>query len=79
MKMTGLAAGARPLAAAAFAFPAPSQAQVRAGDVYGGRDSRVHRDTGYGFDQTYRIGYQKGVEDGQKRGGRTARRATTGA
>jgi hypothetical protein len=69
MKMTGFAAGTL-LAAAAFAFPAPSQAQVRVGDVLGGRDSRVHGDTGYGFDQTYRIGYEKGVEDGQKRGGK---------
>ena len=69
MKMTGLAAGAL-LAAAAFAFPAPSQAQGRAGDVFGGRDSRDHRDIGYGFDQTYRIGYEKGFEDGQKRGGK---------
>src|SRR5687768_2523218 len=69
MKMTGFAAGTL-LAAAAFAFPAPSQAQVRVGDVRGDRDSRIHRDSGYGFDQTYRIGYEKGFEDGQKRGGR---------
>src|SRR3970282_2003036 len=48
-------------------------AQVRGGDVFGGRggrDSRVYRDTGSGFDNTYRIGYEKGLEGGQKSGGK---------
>jgi hypothetical protein len=67
MKMTWVATGAL-AAAAAFAFPAPSQAQARIGDVFGGRDSRVSRDGRYGFGDTYRIGYDKGIEDGQKRG-----------
>ena len=43
MKMTWVATGAL-VAAAAFALPAPSQAQVRVGDVFGGRNSRVSRD-----------------------------------
>jgi hypothetical protein len=69
MKMTWVATGAL-VAAAAFAFPAGSSAQGRRGDVFGGRDGRVSRDgdAGYGLGDTYRIGYQKGVEDGQKRG-----------
>jgi hypothetical protein len=70
MKMTGFAAGTL-MAAAVFAIPASSEAQVRGGDVFGGRggrDSRVYRDTGNGYDNTYRIGYDRGFEDGQKGG-----------
>jgi len=65
MKMTGLAAGAL-MAAAAFAFPAPSQAQVL-GDIFGGGDSRASRDDRYGYEDAYRIGHDRGFEDGQKR------------
>ena len=66
MKMTRVATGAL-VAAAAFAFPAQSQAQGRIGDVFGGRgDSRVSRDARYGYGDTYRIGHDKGVEDGLK-------------
>jgi hypothetical protein len=72
MKMTWMATGAL-VAAAAFAIPAPSQAQVRVGDIFGGRDSRdsrVSRDARYGYGDTYRIGYDRGIEDGQKSGGK---------
>lgn len=65
MKMTGLAAGAL-LAAATFAFPAPSQAQVL-GDIFGGGDSRASRDDRYGYEDAYRIGHDKGYQDGLKR------------
>ena len=64
MKMTVIAAGAL-MAAAVLAFPAPSQAQV---DVFGGRDSRASRDDRYGNQDAYRIGYDKGYQDGQERG-----------
>jgi hypothetical protein len=66
MKMTGLAAGTL-LAAAAFAFPAPSQAQVL-GDVFAGGDSRAPRDDRYGYADAYRTGYDRGFEDGLKHG-----------
>lgn len=72
MKMTGLAAGTL-LAAAAFVFPAPSQAQVQ-DDVFGGRDSRASRDDRYAHEDAYRIGHDKGHQDGLERGvkGRSA-------
>ena len=66
MKMTGFAA-ATLLAAAAFAFPVPSQAQVL-GDIFGTSDRRASRDDGYGYRDAYRIGYDRGFEDGMKRG-----------
>jgi hypothetical protein len=66
MKMTGLAAGTL-LAVAAFGFPAPSQAQVL-GDVLGGGDPRASRDDRYGYADTYRIGYDKGFQDGLDHG-----------
>ena len=68
MKMTGLAAGAL-MAAAAFAFPAPSQAQVL-GDIFGGGDSRASRDDRYGYQDAYRIGHDKGYQDGLERAGK---------
>jgi hypothetical protein len=66
MKMTGLMAGAL-MAAAALAFPAPSQAQVP-DDVFGGRDSRASRDDRDGYADAYRIGHDKGYQDGLERG-----------
>lgn len=66
MKMTWLAAGTL-LAAAAFAFPAPSQAQVL-GDIFGSGDPRASRDDRYGYADTYRMGYDRGFEDGLKHG-----------
>jgi len=69
MKMTGWATGAL-IAAAAFAFPASSQAQVNVGDVFGGRDSRAARDARTGYGDTYRIGYDNGMADGQKSAGK---------
>jgi hypothetical protein len=71
-KMTGLAAGAL-LAAAVLAFPTPSQAQVP-DDVYGGRDSRASRDR-YGDADTYRLGYDRGYQDGLDRAGKNRSRA----
>jgi hypothetical protein len=71
MKMTWVAAGVL-TATAAFAFPAPSQAQL--GDIFGGRDSRGSRDSRYGYEDTYRIGYSKGLEDGQKHGVKDGRK-----
>jgi hypothetical protein len=65
MKMTGFAA-ATLLAGAAFAFPAPSQAQVL-GDIFGSRDARASRDDASGYRDTYRTGYDRGFEDGSKR------------
>jgi hypothetical protein len=65
MKRTGFAAGAL-LAAAVLAFPAPSQAQVP-GDV-GGRDARASRDDRYGGQDAYRLGHDRGYQDGVERG-----------
>ena len=72
MKMTGLTAGML-LAAAAFAFPAPSQAQVL-GEVSGGRDARDSRDDRYGYADAYRIGYDRGMQDGREHGTRSRSR-----
>lgn len=67
MKMTWVATGAL-VAAAAFAIPAPSQAQVL-GDIFGSRGSRASRSDRYGYGgDTYRIGYDRGFDDGQKGG-----------
>ena len=65
MKMTGFAA-ATLLAGAAFAFPAPSQAQVL-GDIFGSHDARASRDDARGYRDTYRTCYDRGFEDGSKR------------
>jgi hypothetical protein len=75
MKMTVFAAGAL-MAAAVLAFPAPSQAQVQ-GDVFGGGDSRASRDDRYGDQDAYRIGHDRGYQDGLERGakGRSGSRA----
>jgi hypothetical protein len=66
MKRTGWAAGLL-AAAAALAVPAPTRAQVP-GDVFGGTDPRDPRGARDGDVDAYRIGYDKGFEDGQKRG-----------
>ena len=66
MKRTGFAAGLL-MAATAFAFPAVSQAQVL-GDIFARDDTPASSDDRYGHEDAYRIGYDKGLEDGLKRG-----------
>jgi hypothetical protein len=68
MKMSMMAA-ATLMGTAVLAFPASSPAQVL-DDVFGGRDSRAARDDRSGYQDAYRIGHDKGYQDGIERGSR---------
>lgn len=66
MKRTWMASGI--LAAAVMGLPAPAQAGVRIGIVLVGHDDHAY------YRDTYRIGFNRGYEDGLRHGGKDGHR-----